>query len=345
MALWADLITPVEATAEARVELEEYERSRGSLTRWLPNIPTEGDSVEIFEGDNGLVPEAHFRAWNAPPEIGSPEGLSSTLVKLVAISRNEPIDEATQRALRRLPEGRIRRSVNSAIRRGVWATSDALERTRGGIFQTGVVANPWQKNFRLNEDFGRDAALTVDAGTGNYWDDADADRIGQMQDWIAVWKSFNRGAEPGAVVFSDRSFSGLLRGAQFATLLPNGASRPASQDEVMSVAQAHGFAAFEKYNRSTASGPVLDPKYIFIVPQPAAEGSEEPTLLGGTYYGETVTAEANGFEAVAEDDPRGLVAGVYREDRIPYTVEAMTDAVALPVAHNPNAVMAVKVFA
>lgn len=344
MALWTDILDPVEATAEARVELEEYERSRGALTRWLPNVFTEGDSVEIFESDNGLVPEAHFRAWNAPPEIGSPEGLSSTLVKLAAISRNEPIDEATQRALRRLPEGRIRRSVNSAIRRGVWATSDALERVRGGVIQSGVVANPWQKNFRLNDDYQRNAALTVDAGAGNYWADADVDRIGQLQDWVAIWKQFNPGVEPGAILFSDQTFSGYARGSQFATVLPGGSTRPTDRDSVLATSRTYGFAPFETYNRATASGPVLDPKYVFILPAPS-EGGEEPTRLGATYYGETLTADAEGFEAVAEDDPRGLVAGVYREDRVPYTLEAMTDAVANAVAHNANAAMAIKVLA
>lgn len=344
MPLWTDIVDPVEATAEARVELAEYERSRGSLTRYLPNIFTEGDSVEVFESDSGLVPEASFRAWNAPPEIGSPEGLASSLVKLVAISRNEPIDEKTQRALRRLSDDRVRRSILSANRRNVWATSDALERIRGGLLQTGVVAVT-QHNFKLNDDYQRAAALSADAGAGNYWTDTDVDRIGQVQSWVEIWKQYNPGATPGAVMFSDQSWAGYARGAQFATLLPGGAARPAAQSEVQATSSTYGFPEFELYNRNTASGPVLDPKYVFILPAPAAEGSEEPTRLGATYYGETLTADAEGFEDVSEGDPRGIVAGVYREDRIPHTVEAMSDAVANAVAHNANAVMAIKVLA
>ena len=344
MPLWTDIIDPVEATAAARVELAEYER-QNSLAKYLPTIGVDGDTVEVFSTDDGLVSEANFRAWNAPPEIGETQALTSTIVKLPAISRNEPIDEKTQRALKRLSEDRVKRSIEAAIRRNVWATGDALERTRGALIQTGKVANPWQKNFKLNEDFGRDAALTLDAGVSGYWSNADVDRIGQLQDWIALWKKYNTGQELGAILVSDQSFAGYARGKQFATLLPNGGSRTASKQDVMDISSAEGFAPFDIYNRSTKSGRVLDPKYIYLMPAPVAPDGDTPSLLGATYTGETLTADAAGFESVADGDPRGMVCGVYKEDRIPYTVEVMSDAVALPVAQKANAVLAVKVFA
>lgn len=345
MPLWTEVIDPVEATAAARVELADYEANNGTLARYLPNVAVDDDHVEVFYADGGLVTEASFRAWNAPPELGSGETLQSTIVKLAAISRNEPIDEKTQKALRRLSDDRVRRSAEAAIRRNVRATADALERTRGSLLMTGVVANPWQKNFKLNDDYQRDAALTVDAGSGNYWTDADVDRIGQMQTWIDIWRSKNPGQQPGAVLFSDRSWAGYASGAQFSTLLPGGASRAGSQESVVDASSTYGFPTFDRYNRATKSGLVLDPKYVFILPAAGPTESEEPSLLGATYFGETLTAQAEGFEGVADSDPRGLVAGLYKEDRIPYTVEAMSDAVATPVAHNANAVMAVKVFA
>lgn len=345
MSLWTDILNPVEATAAARVELADYELSQGTLGRWLPNIAVDDDYVEVYATDDGLVTEAHFRAWNAPAEVGEGQAVNGVRVKLPAISRNEPIDEKTQKALRRLPDDRVRRSVEAAIRRNVRATADALERTRGGLLQTGVVANPWQKNFKLNDDYQRDTALTVDAGAGNYWNDQAVDRIGQVQDWITVWKQFNLGQTPGAILFSDQSFAGYARGSEFATVLPGGATRPGSQADVEATSQTYGFPSLEKYNRATKSGLVLDPKYVFILPAAGDVESTEPTLLGATYFGETLTAQADGFEAVSDSDPSGLVAGIYKEDRIPYTVEAMSDACAAPVAHNANAVMAIKVFA
>ena len=38
------------------------------------------------------------------------------------------------------------------------------------------------------------------------------------------------------------------------------------------------------------------------------------------------------------------MVGVYREDRIPYEVEVMADAITLPVARDANKAMAVKVL-
>lgn len=345
MPLWTDIMDPVEATAAARVELADYEAQNGSLAKYLPTIAVDGDTVEVFDTDDGLVSEANFRAWNAPPEIGEAAGISSTLIRLAALSRNEPIDEKTQRALKRLPADRVKRSIEAAIRRNVRATADAVERTRGSLIASGKVANPWQKNFKLNDDYGRDAALTLDAGADGYWSNPDVDRIGQLQDWITLWKRYNVGQDVGAILVADQAFSGYARGKQFATLLPNGGSRPASKQDVMDISASEGFASFDIYNRSTKSGRVLDPKYIYLMPAAVAPDGDTPSLLGATYTGETLTAEAAGFEGVADGDPRGMVCGVYREDRIPYTVEVMSDAVVLPVAHRANAVMAVKVFA
>lgn len=344
MPLWTDIVDPVEATAAARVELAEYERLN-SLAKYLPTVAVDGDTVEVFATEDGLVSEANFRAWNAPPEVGESPGLNSTIVKLAAISRNEPIDEKTQRALKRLPEDRVKRSIEAAIRRNVLATGDALERTRGSLIAEGKVTNAWQKNFKLNEDFGRDPALTVDAGASGYWSNPDVDRIGQLQDWIALWKKFNVGQELGAILVSDQSFSGYARGKQFATLLPNGGSRAASKQDVLDMSAAEGFAPFDVYNRSTSSGRVLDPKFIYLMPQPVDPNGDTPSLLGATYTGETLTADAEGFESVADGDPRGMVCGVYKEDRIPHTVEVMSDAVTMPIAQKANAVLAVKVFA
>ena len=57
-----------------------------------------------------------------------------------------------------------------------------------------------------------------------------------------------------------------------------------------------------------------------------------------------MTALAEGFDLEPAETP-GIVVGVYKEDRIPYTVEVMSDAITEPVAHNANAAMAIQVLA
>ena len=106
---------------------------------------------------------------------------------------------------------------------------------------------------------------------------------------------------------------------------------------------AAGYPTIEKYNRSTKSGLVLPKEWIYFLPEPADPFDQDGTALGATFYGQTVTSESPEFDIAPGEQP-GVVVGVYREDRIPYTVEVMADAITLPVARDANRAMAVKVL-
>lgn len=342
MPLWTDIVDPVEATAVARVSLAEYELQWGSLARYLPNVPTGGNYVEFFVDGDQLVDEARYRAYNAPPETTGGGGGGSKLIKLPAMSGNEPIDEKTQLALKNLPDDRIRKSILAAIRRRVFATADRNERTRGVLIETGNVTVV-QGNFTINDVFGRDAALTVNAGAGNYWTDAAVDRLAQLNTWVDLYSSKNNGRRPGSILIDPTLFNAFARGNQFATLLANGATRPGLQEEVRALAASAGLPPFDLYGRSTKSGKVLSVKKIYLLPEPGPVESDEAGYLGATYYGESLMADADGFEGI--DGEPGMVVGVYKEDRIPFTVEVQSDAITEPVAHNANGSMAIQVLA
>ena len=340
MPLWTDVITPVEATGIARAELQAREQAKGSLSRFLPNVSVADDHVKFIKGEHGLVDEAYYRAYNAAPEIISSDVVGSTLIELVAMSNNQPIDERTQKALRRLPEDQVRKSVEWAIRRAAWSIADRNERTRGQVIHTGkALAN--QHNFILNDDFGRDAALSFTAPA--LWSDPATDRMAQLDTWLELYATKNRGDRPGCIVMSDAAFSAFARGAQFHTVLVGGATRMPMAGEVNSIIDAAGYPSIEKYNRSTKSGLVLPKEWIYFLPSPTDPFDQDGTELGATFYGQTVTSESPEFDIAPGEQP-GVVVGVYREDRIPYTVEVMADAITLPVARDANRAMAVKVL-
>jgi hypothetical protein len=69
----------------------------GTLARYLPNVEVDSDHVKFFTGTNGLVDAAHYRAFNAKPEIGTGETPAAKTIDLPAIARTEPIDEITQK--------------------------------------------------------------------------------------------------------------------------------------------------------------------------------------------------------------------------------------------------------
>lgn len=340
MPLWTDVITPVEATGIARVELQERERAKGSLARFLPNVSVADDHVKFYKGQHGLVDEAYYRAYNAAPEIIASDAIGSTLIELAAMSNNQPIDERTQKALRRLPDDQVRKSIEWSIRRAAWSIADRNERTRGQVIHTGkAIAN--QHNFVLNDDFGRNPALSFTAPA--LWSAAGTDRMAQMDTWLELYANNNGGDRPGTILMSDAAYAAFARGDQFKTMLLGGATRMPMAGEVDSIVDAAGYPTIEKYNRSTKSGLVLPKEYIYFLPEATDPFDENGTELGATFYGQTVTSESPEFELAPGEQP-GVVVGVYREDRIPYTVEVMADAVTLPVARDANRAMAVKVL-
>lgn len=344
--LWTDLINPVEATGIARAEQELIEQARGgTLARYLPNSFVDSDHVKFFIDSNGLVDEASYRAFNARPEIGKGGGLKSRTIDLPAISREEPIDEATQKELARLSDDRIRKSIESAIRRSVQAISARQERTRGILIDTGKVLVD-AENFWINDDFGRDAALSITLGT--LWSNAAADRIQQLTDAAEVYASYNDGQYPGAVLFGSRAaYAAFAKGGQFATLLANGATRPALRLEVDAMVESAGLPSIDIYDRSTSVNgtktKVLDATKVYLLPAATDPNDEDGTDLGATFWGRTVSA---GFEswAIEPAEQPGIVAGVFREESVGSSIEVQADSIGMPVARNANASMAIKVL-
>ena len=340
MPLWTDLITPVEATGIARAELELIEQAKGNLARWLPNVTVASDHVKFILGDHGLVDEAFYRAFNAAPEIIGGEPIKSTMIELPAVSSNQPMDERTQKDMKRLSDDQLRKGIVASIRRAVQAMAARNEKTRGTVIHTGK-ASAIQHNFLLNDDFGRDAALSYTLT--KLWSDSSADGLGNLGAAIELYASKNNGVEPGCILMSRTAFSAFSALAQFRTVLAGGATRQPMAGEVNGIIEAAGCPQIELYNRSTKSGPVLDRNYVYFLPEPTETDNPDGSALGATFWGETVTATSPEFDIPDAEQP-GLVVGVYRQDRIPYEVEVMADAISLPVARDANKAMAVKVL-
>ncbi|MFA9273180.1 MAG: major capsid protein, partial [Baekduiaceae bacterium] len=334
MALWTDLIDPVEATGIARDEQYVIEQQRGgTLARFLPNVVVDSDHVKFYPGATGLVDAARYRAFNAPPEIGKGQSAQAKTIDLPAISRNEPVDELTQKELARLSDDRIRKSIESAIRRNVQAISMRQELARGKTIDLGALVVD-EDNYAINDVFGRDAGLSLSAGTGNWWIDPAVDRLSALSTWQDVYAGFNNGATPGRMVFGSRAaYNAFAAGNQFKTLIGT-ASRPPLATEVDGYATAAGLPPSEIYERRVSVEgtltAVLNPKKVYFLPEPTDPNSEDGSLLGATYWGRTVSA---GFPSwgIEPDEQPGIVCGVFREERVGASVEVQGDSIGEPV--------------
>ncbi len=345
MPLWTDLMTPVEATGIARDEQYLIEQQKGgTLARYLPNVFVDSDHVKFYPGASGLVDVARYRAFNAPPEIGKGQGVTRKSIDLPSIARNEPIDEMTQKELARLSDDRIRKSIEAAIRRNVQAISMRQELTRGICIETGKVTVDTD-NFWINDDFGRNAALTVTAAS--LWSTAGVDRLTALNSWVDIYKTYNHGAGPGAIVMGNSAWAAFSSGSQFATVLAGGATRPGTKAEILAYAEAQGLPPIEVYDRSVSvegvATKVLSTNKIYLLPEPVDPMDENGSLLGATYWGRTVSAGFPSWEIEPDEQP-GIVCGVFREESVGNSIEVQGDSIGEPVAANANASMTVTVL-
>lgn len=348
MPLWTDLIDPVEATGIARDEQYVIEQARGgSLARYLPNVTVADDRVEFDMTKTGLTDIARYRAFNARPEVGKGPKAKRGTINLPAISRTEPIDERTQKDIKRLPRDRVKRSVEAAIRRNVQAITMRQEWARGQVIRSGALVVD-EDNFAINDNYGRDASLTVAAGAGQWWADKTVDRLAALTTWRDLYMSLNDGLAPGRIVFgSQAAATAFISGNQFATNVGS-ASRPGLESEVRQYVSGAGLPDWEVYERRVSiegvTTNVLDPKSLYLLPEPGPVANEDGGLLGATYWGLTVSAGYDDW-GIQESEQPGIVCGLFWEQKVGSSIEAEGDAVGQPIAANPNASMAVQVLA
>ena len=337
MAIWTDIIDPATLTGYARASLEEYERERGTLARWLPNREVADINVRFIKGRKGLVAEAQYRAYDAEPRIGENEGGSRVTLELPALSETIPVSEYDQLRNRNASDEMIERSILSTTRRVVRAIADRAERLRGIVLNTGKATIP---ELNADDDFGRSVSHNVTAPA--LWSDEDADRLGFLEDIVDVYVETN-GTEPGSMLMTNRVFRALAAGKQFRTALQNGAERPATIDQVRQLVTAAGLPDIELFNRRTKSGRVLSDTKLLLLPAPVDPDDWEGTELGATFWGQTLTSTDERY-GIEEAEQPGIVAGVYRGEKPPLIAEVVGDSINLPVLANADLSLAATVL-
>lgn len=338
MALWTDIIDPARLTDYVRRSLADYEASRGTLARWLPNREVADIVVRFVAGSAGLIDVANFRAFDAEPEIGKGPGGKRVTIELPAIGQDIPVSEYNQ--LRMRGEGASEDAALLAITRTTdivaRAVSDAIERLRGIVLQTGKATITQNGAIFMDDDFGRAAGHSVTAGT--VWSTVSADALGMLTTWFDTYVTDN-GEEPGAILTSTRVVRAMGALTQFATQLSNGAARPATVADVNATVTAAGLPPIYTYDRRVSvagsSTKVLSDDRLFLLPAPVDPNDGQGTQLGATWWGQTLTSTDPDYNLVPDEMP-GLVVGVYRGEKPPMIAEVVSDAVALPVLANAD---------
>lgn len=338
MALWTDIIEPAELTGYVRTSLEEREKAKGSLARYLPHREVLDVAARFVVGESGLVEEARFRAYDAEIEIGKAPGGRRVTVDLPALGENIPVSEYAQLRTRNASDETWRNYILRTADQAVAAVSDRIERLRGVVLATGKATID-QTNFAVDNDFGRSSDLTVTAST--LWSNTAAKPVDDIEAWVDKYVEVN-GVEPARIVLGNKALRALLAASQLATVLTGGATRPATLADAQAILDAAGLPTIERFNRRTRSGSVIPDGTVLFLPEPV-----DPTTgmseLGATFWGQTLAATEGDFGLAVDEQP-GIVAGVYRGEKPPMIAEVIADAIALPVLANANLSMAAKVL-
>lgn len=345
MALWTDIIDPATLSGYARAALRDYEVTKGTLARWLPNRLVADIVVRFVQGSFGLQDVASFRAYDAQIEVGRrPSGKRMTL-ELPALGQDIPVSEYEQLRGRsdNVADAAALMTIQSVTRMVSQAVSDRMEMQRGIVLDTGINTIT-QGNFAAADDYGRLGSLRYTAPA--LWSVAATDGLGQLQTASDLYVDTN-GGTPGAILMSTRVLRSMAKLDQFKTQLLNSASRPATEQQARDTVTSAGLPPIYIYDRrvsvaGTATKALPDDRF-YMLPAPVAEDDWLGTQLGATFWGRTLTSTDASWAIQPEDQP-GIVAGTFKGEKPPMTVEVIADAIGSPVLANANLSMSVKVL-
>lgn len=330
MALWTDIIDPATLTGYVREALSDIEARNGNLARYLPNRTVSDIIVRFTAGQNGLVAEAEFRAFDAEPTVGAKRPGQRVILELPAIGRDIPITEYEQLRTRGASDDAILNAILGVARQVAQAISDRMERLRGIVLSTGIATIP---ELATADSFGRSGTHTVTATA--LWNTATSvSRLADLQTWSDVWEATN-GRAPGAIVMSRRVARVMAQGDEFKTSLVGGGSRPATVADVNAIVEGAGLPPIEINTRRTSGGLVVPNTELFMLPEPVEPDAYEQTELGATFWGQTLSSQEPNWEIEEADQP-GVVVATFRAEKPPMIAEVVSDAIGMPVLANAN---------
>lgn len=339
MTLWTDLITPAELTGFARAAVEDVERQKATLARWLPNYSVPDVVVRTIVANDGTGALAQYRAFDAETPIGSGGTGARKVFELLPLGLKERVSEYDQlRARGNDAQAMIIGGIEKAAQRVANAVVDRLEVARGQGIDTGALT--------INENgvvqtmtFGRPAGNTVTAAT--LWSGA-AKPLDDLIAWGDVFAAGNQGNQPGAIVTSKRVVAALQRNADIRGLVATVGGTPGivSIDALSAVLASYGLPPITIYDRKIRGNNVLPDNKVYLLP--AAVDPNGQSELGATFYGETLEAGEPEYGIGGADQP-GLVVGAWKT-KDPIAVWVHSNAIAMPVLVNPVASMVATVL-
>lgn len=339
--LWTELLTPAELTGFARASQEDYERTQGTLARWLPNTTVSDVVVRTIVGVDGSGELAQYRSFDAETPIGSGGSAERKVFELLPLGLKERVSEYEQlRARGRDGAALVLGGAERAAQRVVRAIVNRLEIARAQAIEDGAVVIS-ENGVVQTVDYGRPAEAEVEPD--DLWDETDANPIENLNTWVNAYTDANNGSMPGSIVTSKRVLAALQRSPEIRNMVATmvGAPSIVSVEMVNNVLASYGLPPIYLYDRRVKGQRLTADNKLFLLPAPVDPntGSNE---LGATFLGPTLEAGEPEYGIGVSEQP-GIAVGVWKtKDPIAAWVHA--NATAFPVLVNPVASMVAEVL-
>lgn len=311
MKLWTDVINPADLTGYAREIADNYDDSALSL---LMPTATVDDVVFSWDSDTKESLTAEYRAFDAETSIGDGGGFEHKTAALAPLGRKVRFGEYERLRRRNSDAAAFQAEADkkaAALAKGV---VDRINLLRGQALVNGGYTIS-ENGFKQTVDFGRDADLTVTAGT--LWD-AGGDPLADITAWAEKFAE-HAGVNPTHMVASSKIALALR-----SWITPDGAIKTASLADVNEELAANELPRLAVLNERVGTQRIIPADRLVM----GVEG-----LTGGTIFGTTVEADDPRYSL--QGDLPGIVVGAYEQDD-PATVWIRSVAIGLPILANPS---------
>lgn len=325
MAINTKYLKPAELTGFVRQAVYN-DPSEGSLARFLPNGKVFNVHCKFRIGENGLLPEAEARDWDAEPEGAGGKAYETRIFPLVPHSRRIPVLESETIVAASEGDAAARQLVLDTSNYAATSIRDAAERFRGRVLETGK-ATITQDNYRMDDDFGRDPELTF--AFSKLLSDDSSELLSYLIDAADLYEDKNDGRRATTALASTKVIRAFLEHKDFQVQVVNGMQRRTTLSDINSVLGDYDLPQLERYNRKTASGRVLSENKLFFLPD---AGTKD---LGETIWGITKASFKSEFGIPAGEQP-GPVAAVWDIDGTAGATIVDADSAFLPALKNAN---------
>lgn len=339
MRMVTDLVDPQELVDYVRAWDIEVLRPQAQLLldQFLPNRQVDDLDFRIRRGALNDVDVAEYRSWDTQPRMTARPGVSYITGELGPISRQIPLGEEEMlrlRALERKNNDPLIDAIFADAERMIRSVQARIELARGDVINDGAITIN-ENGAVLSADFGRDASMSVSAGT--LWTNTSSTPLTNLLTWQEAYLQRN-GTIPGVLVMPRARLSNLALNTEMRQYAAIGGTTPnrINMETVNAILAAEGLPPIFIYDTTVrvngVATRVLPAEKVFFMPSP-----EEP--VGHTFYG--ITAEAIELRSrglITEEAMPGVVAVVLKNEN-PVQTFTLGTAISLPVTPNPDLIM------